>query len=275
MPLAYGLTEPVDLALASLPQALDRLRIAHLTDLHLVKHSKRLDRLIYQLTKFRLDLGLLTGDYMLHFHPLEPAVRYLRELTSAVKPALGWYGVFGNHDAPDLIDAVADLPITWLCDEAVALDELPIEIIGTRCTLHERHPDTLALAAAVDALPTGHEGRGQRLRLMLSHIPDMLPLASDLDADLMLSGHTHGGQIRLPFNTPLFNSSDLPLHLTSGLLRHRDTLAIVSRGLGATDLLTTPIRARLFCPPHAPIYTLRRNTTPGEATAEIQAVWRW
>lgn len=277
MPLAYGLTEPIDLSLTHLPHALDRFRIAHLTDLHILKRSKRLDRLINQLAKLRLDLGILTGDYMLRDKATHrsQALPYLRDLTSAIKPKLGWYGVFGNHDKRDLIEQLQTLPINWLNDEAVALSEKPVEIMGFRCTNARIDPDPIALAKAVANLPTRQSDHEARLRIALSHRPDFLPLASDLGANLMLSGHTHGGQVRLPFNLPLYNSSDLPLHLSSGVLRHRDTLAVVSRGLGTTDLLGTGVRMRTFCPPHAPILTLRRNTSPGEQTDDIVCVSRW
>ncbi|MEO0476109.1 MAG: metallophosphoesterase [Planctomycetota bacterium] len=277
MPLAYGLTDPIDLALPRLPHALDGLRIAHLTDLHLLNRTKRLDRLINQLAKVRLDLGVLTGDYMIRDYPTakSKALPYLRDLTSSVRPRLGWYGTFGNHDKPELIEKLQALPINWLNDEAVALKDKPIEIVGFRCTNREIAPEPIDLAQSVARLPTGHSPNEDRLRLVLSHRPDFLTLASDLGADLMLSGHTHGGQMRLPFNFPLYNSSDLPLHLSSGVLRHRDTLAVVSRGLGSTTLLNTPLRVRLLCPPHAPIYTLRRNTLPGEPTNDITRVQRW
>jgi len=277
MPLAYGLTEPIDLSLTHLPHALDRLRIAHLTDLHLTRRTKRLDRMIYQLSKIRLDIGVLTGDYMIRTRPVSDskAMAYLRELTSTVRPALGWYGVYGNHDKPSLIEQLSELPVNWLNDEAVALAEKPVEIVGLRCTNHQVDPDPIAAIRSVAELPTTHADRGERLRLVLSHRPDFLPLAADLGGDLMLSGHTHGGQVRLPFNLPLYNSSDLPLHLSAGLMRHRDTLGLVSRGLGSTGLLSTQIRFRLLCPPHAPIYTLRRNTSPGEFTNDITSIWRW
>lgn len=275
MPLAYGLTEPVDLSLSRLPHAIERLRIAHLTDLHLVKPSRRMEQLITHLTRVRIDLGVLTGDYMLKHLNHDAAVKYLRELTRAVRPRLGWFGVYGNHDMPRLIEALDELPVTWLSDEAVALSDKPIEIVGLRCNTLSISPDPVKLAQAVATLPTDHSQRDQRLRLVLSHRPDFLPLASELGGDLMLSGHTHGGQIRLPPHFAVYNSSGLPLHMSAGLLRHRDTLAVISRGLGSTDLFNSPLRPRLFCPPHAPIYTLHRNTMPGEHVGDILPIWRW
>jgi hypothetical protein len=97
-----------------------------------------------------------------------------------------------------------------------------------------------------------------------------LPIAADMGFDLVLSGHTHGGQVRLPPRWSLYNSSDLPLHLTSGVLRHRDALCAVSRGLGETTL---PIR--LFSPAHLPVYTLRRGRLPGRHCAVTANVQPW
>ncbi|MEM9346260.1 MAG: metallophosphoesterase [Planctomycetota bacterium] len=277
MPLAYGLTDPIDLALTHLPHTLDGFRIAHLTDLHILKRTRSIDGLINQLAKLRLDLGVLTGDYILRNRPTnkQRALPYLTELTQSVKPRYGWYGTYGNHDSPELIEQLQDLPVSWLADEAVALSERPIEIVGVHCSSQRITPEPLNLLQAVGNLPTTNTDRDARLRLVLSHRPDFLPMASDLGADLMLSGHTHGGQVRLPFNMPVYNSSDLPLHLSSGILRHRDTLAVISRGLGKTGFFGSRLRLRLLCPPHAPIYTIRRNTTPGEYTGDITRVAHW
>jgi len=281
MPLAYGLTEPVDLALSGLPQALDGLRIAHLTDLHVHRQTRRLDRLINQLAKVRIDLGVLTGDYGLKHRPKAPAIDFLKRLTAAVKPSMGWVGIFGNHDTADLIEQAQDLPITWLENRAVALPQAPIDILGLTERAGNIRPDGVVAALSAAELSAGLSAaplaasRQPRLRLALAHRPDDLALCADLGADFVLAGHTHGGQVRLPMGFALFNSSDLPLHLSCGLMRHRDTICAVARGVGSTDLMQLPIFPRIFCPPHVPIYTLHPGPTPGEPTDSIQCIQRW
>jgi predicted MPP superfamily phosphohydrolase len=86
----------------------------------------------------------------------------------------------------------------------------------------------------------------------------------------MFSGHTHGGQCRLPTGRALINSTDLPLRLTSGLLRHKNTICLVSRGLGEVHM---PLRA--FCPPQLPVYTLRVGPMHGQFTHRIENVLPW
>ena len=106
--------------------------------------------------------------------------------------------------------------------------------------------------------------------MLLSHYPTYLPVAADLGVDVVFSGHTHGGQCRLARQVVPFNSCDLPMDLTAGLLRHRDTLCAVSRGLGETFL---PLR--VLCPPQLPVYTLRRGPLPGSPTQHVENVQPW
>lgn len=297
MPLAYGLTESVDLCHPAVPTAFPSppraipaakthprpskptlgsgLRIAHLTDLHVRKPTKRLDRLVNQLAKLRLDLGLLTGDYMIRHRDPAPALRYLRELTQAVKPAHGWFGVFGNHDTPEFIKRAQELPIHWMIDQATALETVPVDILGLGRPGPRQRPDGTAASLAAAALPDPAPGQPQRLRLALTHRPDDLPLAADLGAHLAFAGHTHGGQVRILPGVPIYTSTDLPLSLSAGLLRHQDTLMLIPRGVGSTDLFKLPIYPRLFCKPHAPVVTLRHGPLPATHTDSITAVWRW
>lgn len=279
MPLRYGLIEPVDLGLPRLPTALEGLRIAHISDPHVRKPRPRHEKLLTQLTAMRLDLLVLTGDYMTVPGDEDVAFAFLKRLAGRVHPALGTFGVFGNHDSQELIDrCLAELPaVTWLINDArrVTHRDIPIDLLG----LHTRHagfPDAAALAQAMrglaqDGAVLHRPDDAQRpIRLLLSHYPFTVAVASDLGADLVIAGHTHGGQLRLPGRRALVNSSPLPLPLTAGLLRHRDTLAIVSRGLGELKL---PLRT--FCPPHAPVYTLRKRSLPGLRTDETTGLWQW
>lgn len=277
MAIAYGLIEPTELHLPRLPRGLEGLRIAHVSDLH-IRRGPRLytdlyQRLETQLTSQRLDLIALTGDYMnLAGRNEEPhAHGVLERLLQRLRPRLGIIGVFGNHDTELLRQQCAGLPVRWLSNEAMRLDNRPIELLGLDMLKYER-PDGVALAMSCAELGEGRRGEADErpLRLLLTHMPGSLPLAADLGADLMLCGHTHGGQCRLPTGRPLFNATDLPLRLTAGLLRHRNTLAGVSRGIGFVGYVP-----RVFCKPHVPVYTLRRGTLPGGYTDGIENLKPW
>lgn len=302
MPLKYGLIDPIDLPLPRLPQALEGLRIAHLSDLHVRGPSQRLDRLSHQLAPLRVDLVCFTGDYMIRKIPasLDHAVDAIRKLVEPLRPAIGVFGVFGNHDDDELVERVKDFNVRWLLNERVQVQGRPLEILGLHARRGGGGRDAVDLllqppvpydpphagpapggwprmAAGRRATPAArldpshfHEDSDRPLRLMLAHHPQSLMTAHDLDADLLLAGHTHGGQIRLPGGRAMMNSTDLPLRFSSGLLRSGHTLAAISRGLGETAL---PIR--FLCPPHVPLYTLRRKPLPTKTTDDICVLQRW
>jgi uncharacterized protein len=263
------LVQPVTISLPSLPQALQGVRLAHLSDLHICRPRRRYQTIADRLAAEQLDLLLLTGDYIIHPGDEVDACRVLSELLSQIRPRFGAWGVFGNHDTPALCRMARDLPVRWLCNEATQVADLPLRIVGL-------HSDTVRRPDAIAALALGSAAGGPAARdvntmtLMLCHYPTMLPTAADLGVDFMVAGHTHGGQCRLPTGHALVNSCDLPLGLTSGILRHRNTLCAVSRGLGEVGL---PLR--LFCRPHLPIYTLCRGPLPGNRCDGIHNVQPW
>ncbi len=268
--------ETVDLSFPDLPPALEGLRMAHVTDLHVrrVRRVRRRDRTIAdRLARSRFDLLVLTGDYMERRGDEEAAAEALKLLCEAVQPRLGIFGAFGNHDTEELVDRAADLPIHWLDDRAVWVERGPILLAGLRFRPNE-NSDLLALTASLDrvdaAIRSRASGGTQPFRMLLSHMPHYVTSAADMGFQAVFAGHTHGGQIRLPTGHALVNSSELPLRLTSGILRHRNTLAAVSRGVGMTKL---PLR--LFCPPQLPIYNLRRASMPGQFTQGVACVRRW
>jgi uncharacterized protein len=284
MPLAYGLIHPVDIALQDLPSSLQGIRIAHLSDLHICRHTARHDRLISQLSSLRFDMVLLTGDYMSRRQDHAEAAAVLRRIVKAVRPRFGTFGVFGNHDSYELKEGVKDIGIHWLGTGMHRIKDAPIHLCGVD-PLHDDAEDGAAMllngepapgtpAPAPGSTAPGSSGAPGCLRLMLAHYPSWISTAADLGVHLLFAGHTHGGQIRLPNGQPLMNACDLPLNMSCGVIRHRDTLAAISRGLGEVGfpILT---RFRAFCPPHVPVYTLRRGPTLGQNTPGLVKVLRW
>ncbi len=267
MPLAYGLIHPVDLTLHDLPAELQGLRIAHLSDMHISRPTPRHDRLISQLTSLRLDLVVLTGDYMMRRSDGAAAAQVFKQLVEEVHPRLGFFGVFGNHDSSDFAQQVADIGIHWLGTGVHDLPDSPIQLLGI-----DQLGDDADDGAAI--LLNGDPLKPDKLRLMLAHYPSWLSTAADLNVDILLAGHTHGGQIRLPSGLAISNSCDLPRNMSSGLLRHRDTLIAISRGLGEVGIPGIN-KLRIFCPPHVPVYTLRQGPTLGVHTSNLVRVMRW
>lgn len=269
------LIEAIDLPVVRLPERLDGLRIAHLTDLHARRPRQRLERLALALVARRLDLVFLTGDYMTDPGDEAAAAEALRRLVAPLKPVLGTFGVFGNHDTREFVDAVQDLPVHWLRDEAarVVHEGHPIDLLGLDM-IRRQEPDPVNLliheGEAHAEREADNDAEPAKVRLMLSHDARYVVTAADMEIDLVFSGHTHGGQVRLPGARPLFNSSQLPLSLTSGIFRHRDTLAVVARGVGESGL---PVR--VFCPPHVPIYTLRKRSLPGRRSETVELIRAW
>ena len=268
-----GFIYRVNLNIPRLPVSLEGLRIAHLTDLHVTRPRRRFDRIRTLLANVRVDLIVMTGDYINREGDEEACTQVMTRLTDLLRPRLGIYGVYGNHDTPKLKERLAKLPIHWLNNEMYWLDEAPVLLMGFAADT-TRKPDSIAMLIG-DGEHTGRpvvkgDQAGESLRLLLSHYPHYLPVAADLDVDIMLTGHTHGGQCRLPGGRALTNGCDLPLRMSSGILRHRQTLAVVSRGLGEVRL---PFR--LFCPHQLPVYTLRRGPLPGRTIDYIETVRRW
>ena len=274
-----SLIDPVTVSIPHLPDSLAGLRIAHLTDLHIRRRRRRYTQIARDLRGLDVDLVALTGDYM--SKPGDEAVAFevMCELCDLLKPRLGTFGVYGNHDTIDLRQRFDQLPVTWLNNRALRPgDSLPLEIIGFEADW-DTWPDAIATLESMACrdccqngpAPAPGTGDDQKpVRVLLSHYPQYLPTAADLGVDLMLSGHTHGGQGRLPWLGPVMNSTNLPLGLTSGLLRHCDTVAITSRGLGENL-----IPLRVCCPPHLPVITLRRGPLPGRMTDQIENVVPW
>jgi len=253
--------ETHELRLASLPAALEGLRLLHLSDLHIRRlclRSGLVGRTLAALPRVPVDLVALTGDYADRPGHEQAALRTLRALASAWRSRHGAVAVFGNHDTA-LMRRLAGTVPGVRCIEAGAIDlpDLPLRILGAS------YPEDL-FAAALE------RSADDRFEVALVHDPVAAIAAAELRVPLVLAGHTHGGQVRVSARAIPHTSSDLPASLASGVLRIDGTTCCISRGLGDAML---PLR--LNCPPHAPLYVLRRADDAGPSVRAPRSLRPW
>lgn len=247
-----------DCTIADLPESLDGLRVAHLSDTHygpfLTLHYLR--RAVAMANSLDPDLVVLTGDYVLRTpKAIEPGIEIFKDL----RPRLGTVGVLGNHDHWEGADA---------CRAAFAGLGIPLVDNG-RCYLTASgltdalsSEQALCLAGLGDlwenspSLKRALEGVPESMpRLLLSHNPDTAELANDgFRVDLMLSGHTHGGQVRLPGFSMVHVPSRYGEKYAGGFCQGPWCPVIVSRGVGLAGL---PLR--IGVPPEIGLVRLRRG----------------
>jgi predicted MPP superfamily phosphohydrolase len=252
-PIAYGAAyERHRLALceqqlpvSGLPPALDGLRIGLITDVH---HSATVSagdvtRAVEALRSASPDLIVLGGDYVTFGNRryVEPVAELLAPLSSA---PLGSFAVLGNHDNDrEMASALARQKFSVLRDERTRLTirNEEVDLVGIRFW-------TRRVPHILDVL----KGAGPNT-ILLAHDPRRLTQAAQLNVPLVLSGHTHGGQVLLPGLRTLVQQ-DFPT--LAGYMRSENTSLFVSRGVG-----TVYVPVRLNCPPEVAVLTLKGHRT--------------
>lgn len=248
-PVAYGVAYErhqlhlleQDIRVSGLPPALDGLRIGLITDIH---HSATVSaddvaRAVTLLRSAKPDIVALGGDYVTFGNRafVDPVAELLAPLADAPH---GAFAVLGNHDDDrDMPAALARQRIVVLKDQRtrITLRGETIDIIGIRFWTR-RMPHLLEVV----------KGAGPHA-LLLAHDPRRLSQAAELDIPLVLSGHTHGGQVLVP-GLGAIAAKDFPV--LAGQTRELNTSLFVSRGVG-----TVYVPLRLNCPPDVAILRLR------------------
>ena len=250
-----ALAEPYQLALEHrtvslrrLPRELDGLRVVQLSDIHHGPFTGReqIERAVRLANSLRPDLVALTGDYVSHEREYAaPCAEMLGEL----RARCGVYAVLGNHDH-------------WV-DAALVTDLFRAE--GIRVLVNEgmrfEHPERPGAAlwlAGVDDTMVGQEdlplalagARADELKLLLAHNPVILRRAARAGVDLVLSGHTHGGQVT--WRSERSASGRPRRRILRGLGRRGETQIYVTRGLG-----TVVLPLRYGCLPEVTLLELK------------------
>ena len=254
--------------LAILPaEGPETVRMLHLSDLHFVRHDARKKRFLASLPP--ADVTVVTGDFLAEPEAVQTAVEAVRATRGR---HASWF-VLGSNDyfvprrtnpfaylyrssnqssrparggrwreLVDRLEADGWRDLTNARDE-VDLDGLPVEVLGLDDAHIRRHDLRLAPRRAPE-----------RFGVAVMHSPDSAPEAVACGYPLVVAGHTHGGQVRLPVVGALVTNSHLPRRVASGLLRLGDALVHVSPGLGTSKF--APFR--FLCPPEATLLELRR-----------------
>jgi predicted MPP superfamily phosphohydrolase len=228
------------------------LRLLHLGDLHVERITDRERQVLRLARETAPDVIVFSGDLLNLSNVRDPeAWAAVREIFRELAAPLGVFVVSGSPavDEPDVIPEVLDgLPLRWLRDERVTLAQRgqSLELIGLSCT-HKPFVDGPRLAAILD-----HSQ--ETFRLLLYHSPDLAPDAADLGIDLQLSGHTHGGQVRLPLVGALYAGSLYGKRFDAGRQMVGRMTLYVTRGIGMEG--EGAPRLRFLCPPEVTLWEI-------------------
>jgi uncharacterized protein len=228
------------------PKSFDGFAILHISDMHADMNEGAMQRLTNLLPELSYDICVLTGDYRGKTHgPFDATLDSMARVRSQITKPI--YGVLGNHDSIRMVPRLEGMGVRMLLNESDTI---------------ERQDDHIHLAGIddahyyrVDNIQRAASGiSDQVFSILLSHTPEIYRQAAHAGFDLLLSGHTHGGQICLPGSIPITLDSKLPRRMGSGAWQYGNMLGYTSAGVGSSV-----IAARLNCPPEITLHRLERG----------------
>ena len=239
----------MDIWLDRLSVAFDGLRIVHLTDIHhsLYTPLEYVQRAVKMANLLHPDVIALTGDYV----TLSPTYIWpMAQMLGKLRARLGIFAVLGNHDFKVDADEIT-----------AALRKQRIRVLRNAHSPIRAGAATLWMVGVddlwwdADDLPAALHGVPARdPKILLCHNPMGIHRAAAHGIDFMISGHTHGGQVRLPVVGSLQGRSKLGRRFVEGWNRLNGTQIYVSRGIGRS---VVPLR--LNCPPEIACLCLRKR----------------
>lgn len=234
-----------DVMIRDLPDALDGFTVLQLSDLHLDLEPSLTAVIIDRLKGLNYDVGVITGDFRAStagdFRPALDEVELLMpHFHSRV------FGILGNHDFIEMVPELEGMGIRMLINESELLEtdsEVSLYLSGIDDP-HFYQADNLEKAC--QDIPKN------ALSILLSHSPETFRKAAAYGYDLMLSGHTHGGQICLPGGVAILRNGNCPRHVSVGAWSCESLQGYTSAGTGSC---VVPVR--FFCLPELTLHRLR------------------
>jgi predicted MPP superfamily phosphohydrolase len=235
-----------ELEFVGLPSLFDGFTILHISDLHVDMNEVAMRNLIKLVEGLPYDLCVLTGDYRgKTFGPFEPALDGMAGLRARLREPI--YGVLGNHDTVQMVPAMEAMGIRMLLNECsvIVRGDQRIHLSGID-DAHFYRMDNIEKAAL--QIPR------DEFSILLSHTPEVYRQAAHANFDLMLCGHTHGGQLCLPGSFAIKLEAVIPRRMGAGVWRYHQMTGYTSVGAGSS---VVPVR--LNCPPEITLHRLRRT----------------
>jgi predicted MPP superfamily phosphohydrolase len=252
--------ERVRLPLKKLRPDLQGFTIAQFSDLHFGPYMRGADAvsIVERINRLQPNLVVFTGDFVTDLAQGE--AKFITDVLARLQPTHGTYAILGNHDHwtdAEVVDqAVRAARVTLLRNEnrLVEIGSVGFWLAGVDDVWEEKHDLEAALAGVGDDLPV----------ILLAHEPDYADEVNRTGrVDLQLSGHSHGGQVRLPY----YGALALPYlahKYPFGLYKLGSTTLYTNRGVG---LLAPPVRFN--CRPEITLFELSAPTATGELQHSI------
>jgi predicted MPP superfamily phosphohydrolase len=233
-----------DILFQELPPLFDGFTILHLSDMHVDMNEVAMQHLVELVDGMQYDLCVLTGDYRgKNFGPFEATLDGVARVRAHLKEPI--YGVIGDHDTIQMVPGLEAMGIRMLLNESAVIvrGDQQIYLAGiddAHCLKVEN------IEKAASQIPSGN------FSILLSHTPEIYRQAAQADFNLLLSGHTHGGQICLPGSIPIILDAVLPRRMGAGPWHYHNITGYTSVGAGSS---VVPVRFN--CPPEITLHCLR------------------
>ncbi len=238
------------------------LRILHLSDLHFHPGDRYKIKFFRRLAGVPVDLAICTGDFLEYKDGLPLCL----QAVAMIKPRLGFVAILGNHDyyATKPIDYLKNfysrdlLRRVWPERQSDKLGDLITGLrgLGVRVLINEKteleHDGRKILIYGYDQFSKTYKGPGplvgfpdhEALNIALIHAPDNIKEIAQLGPNLILAGHTHGGQVRIPAIGALTSGSKIHPRYASGMFSFGNSIVCINNGVGSGNF----IRFRFACP---------------------------
>ena len=245
--------------IGGLSAGLAGLRIAHVSDFHFRSWTRAAQAAQDLLLTLDFDLLVGTGDFGAKPRRWQRAANLVRRFFEPIAGRAPMFAALGNHDAPEMATA-SGMPLEFLRNRSVRIERsgTAFELAG----LDQSRPRNEDIASTLGT------GRSRDLTILLAHYPSTVYRLPPGRVDLQLSGHTHGGQIRLPWFGCVWPHDKIPRTMARGLHQVGDTFLHVNAGIGVSP----PVPARINCPAEVSVAILQPAEVTGRSTTRQELV---